>query len=586
MLQEYQLTNFKAFAGPETIPIKPITLIYGPNSSGKSSILQSLLLLKQTLQEAESTETLLLPQGTFTNLGSYREFIHRHDISQPFSFKVLFNTELQEALIPVDSLLAEQVESSDETLLLGLRIAFAYDEEALNAVFSAVEVFVGNESSPAFVYKPEKNSDTALKLDQINPNHSLWQAWWEKHKNSITKNFRKQVIDCLKQLKDAYPLSVVEKITAKTGKNKLKESLQKASAYLKEQQLQMEKEKEEDNKNNQENEEKEDQEYEEVSGRRDEIIELQRLWERFDKYTLDKAVEDFSKVIQYSSSVSLRNFLPIGIEGIYLEEPPLEINYLSKVYGGLGTAAYIWELTEPVCFLLQKFLVNTVYIGPLRDYPERLYVLSNNSSQQVGQSGKLVPELLYKNSTLLQKVNQQLEKLELEYKLKITSFIDQDNNQPSEIFALRLEKKNTDINVSLLDVGFGISQVIPVIVQSMFSENKTILIEQPEIHLHPKLQAELGDIFIESALGEPKNTVILETHSEHLLLRIMRRMRETYDDDLPQNFPSVRPEDVSVLFVEPYGKSSIVREMSLNKRGELVKAWPGGFFEQELKEIF
>jgi predicted ATPase len=574
MLQEYQLTNFKAFAGPETIPIKPITLIYGPNSSGKSSILQSLLLLKQTLQETESTETLLLPQGIFAKLGSYREFVHRHDVNQPFSFKVLFKAKPLEPLIKIDSLLAEQL---DETPILGLRITFAYDEEMLNAVFSAVEVFVGNESSPAVIYKPETGLGTALKLDQINPNHNLWQTWWEKHKISIAKNFRKQVIDDLKQLKDTYPLSVVENFTAKNGKNKLREALQKAHAYLKEQQSQMKKEEPEYEKL---------QEYQELSDKLDEITELQRLWQRFDKYTLEKAVEDFSKVIQYSSFVYHQNFLPIGLKEISLEEPPLEINYLSQVYGGFGTAEYLWDLTEPVCSLLQSFLVKTVYIGPLRDYPERLYVLSNNSSQEVGQSGKLVPELLYKNSTLLKKVNQQLEKLELEYKLKITSFVDQDNKQPSEIFALRLEKKNTGINVSLLDVGFGVSQVIPVIVQSMLSENKTILVEQPEIHLHPKLQAELGDIFIESALGEQRNTVILETHSEHLLLRIMRRIRETYNEDLPKDFPSVRPEDVSVLFVEPYNDSSIVREMSLNKRGELVKAWPGGFFEQELKEIF
>ncbi|MBD3561326.1 AAA family ATPase, partial [Planktothrix sp. FACHB-1355] len=91
MLREYQLTNFKAFAGPETIPIRPITLIYGPNSSGKSSVLQSLLLLKQTLQEAENPETLLLPKGNLVNLGGYREFIHRHDVSKSFSFKVVFD---------------------------------------------------------------------------------------------------------------------------------------------------------------------------------------------------------------------------------------------------------------------------------------------------------------------------------------------------------------------------------------------------------------------------------------------------------------------------------------------------------------
>ena len=120
----------------------------------------------------------------------------------------------------------------------------------------------------------------------------------------------------------------------------------------------------------------------------------------------------------------------------------------------------------------------------------------------------------------------------------------------------------------------------------MLRGNKLLAIEQPEIHLHPGLQAELGDVFLESALDGSGNTFLIETHSEHLLLRIMRRMRETSAGELPDGMPEVRPEDVMVLFVEPDGPQSIVREMPLNERGELVKAWPGGFFEEGLREIF
>jgi len=151
---------------------------------------------------------------------------------------------------------------------------------------------------------------------------------------------------------------------------------------------------------------------------------------------------------------------------------------------------------------------------------------------------------------------------------------------------LVLIDKRTDTIVSHRDVGIGISQVIPILVSCYGLSDAVVAIEQPEIHLHPKLQAELGDVFIESALGEQKNTFILETHSEHLLLRIMRRMRETYNNELPEGCLPVRPEDVSVLFVESDSRGSFVREMPLNKRGELVKAWPGGFFEEELDEIF
>ena len=151
---------------------------------------------------------------------------------------------------------------------------------------------------------------------------------------------------------------------------------------------------------------------------------------------------------------------------------------------------------------------------------------------------------------------------------------------------LVLIDKRTNTPVSHRDVGIGVSQVLPVLVSAYASKNKLLAIEQPEIHLHPALQAELGDVFLESALGGDGNTCLIETHSEHLLLRIMRRMRETSTGKLTDGVPEVRPEDVMVLFVEPDGPQSIVREMPLNERGELVKAWPGGFFEEGLREIF
>ena len=151
---------------------------------------------------------------------------------------------------------------------------------------------------------------------------------------------------------------------------------------------------------------------------------------------------------------------------------------------------------------------------------------------------------------------------------------------------LVLIDKRSGTAVSHRDVGIGVSQVLPVLVSAYASSGRLLAIEQPEIHLHPGLQAELGDVFLESALGGARNGFLIETHSEHLLLRIMRRMRQTAVGELPEGVPPVRPEDVMVLFVEPDGAQSLVREMPLSERGELVKAWPGGFFEEGMREIF
>ena len=82
MLTELRLQNFKPFATMQTVRLAPITLIYGPNSSGKSSLIQSLLLLKQTLEDGDH-EPVLVARGPMTDLGSYEALIHGHDARLP-----------------------------------------------------------------------------------------------------------------------------------------------------------------------------------------------------------------------------------------------------------------------------------------------------------------------------------------------------------------------------------------------------------------------------------------------------------------------------------------------------------------------
>ena len=113
-----------------------------------------------------------------------------------------------------------------------------------------------------------------------------------------------------------------------------------------------------------------------------------------------------------------------------------------------------------------------------------------------------------------------------------------------------------------------------------------IAIEQPEIHIHPGLQAELGDLFIESALGENKNTFVLETHSEHLILRILRRIRETTDGELPKGKTPIYPHDLSVIYTKPTKKGTVLFELNVTEDGEFIEKWPDGFFAERANELF
>lgn len=548
-LREYQLTNFKAFAGPETIPVRPITLIYGPNSSGKSSILQSLLLLKQTLEEADSS-TPLLPKGKLVDLGDYREFVHRHDVSKKFSFKTIFTVDIEKAQPEWIKLLLEAVHSGS----VGLSVDFVPDDKDGTLVVSSVALFIGNESSPAVSYLPVTTKGSEFEAHaKIHPKHPFWRTWWAVMRQYIEDELTGDVdFVFYKRKVEDEPFKVFLSDLKNYSFEKTLEDLRTTNVYS------------------------------------------SVRYRTFLPTSRGHLLEGFLEELQASIAENKVERDPKASPADLLEkegeedESPFDatIIYFSSskrepFEGGLE----VLPLTLHICSAFRQLLEDMIYLGPLRSSPERYYTFSGNPSEQVGQLGERLPDVLFQNPEILERINAEFGRFGLKYKLKLSVLRDENSNL-SNVFAVRVVDKETDVSASIRDVGFGVSQVLPIIVQSLLSRNKTLLIEQPEIHLHPALQAELGDLFIQSALGEQKNTFILETHSEHLILRIMRRMRETFQGNLPEGLPPVRPEDVAVLYVERDGLQSIVREMSLNERGELVKAWPGGFFEEGLREVF
>jgi hypothetical protein len=183
---------------------------------------------------------------------------------------------------------------------------------------------------------------------------------------------------------------------------------------------------------------------------------------------------------------------------------------------------------------------------------------------------------------------------DLDYELKLVELCDfEEAIEPESKYMLRLYDKRQKKYVSFDEIGSGIGQLLPVLLAAGGEAGTAILVEQPELHLHPALQAEIADAFIHSALGETEdgepfgNRLVLETHSEHILLRVMRRIRQTTLGQLPKGLPSIKPEDVAVLYVEKSlsGPGSIVRELRLNELGQLIDDWPGGFFEEGIREV-
>ena len=227
---------------------------------------------------------------------------------------------------------------------------------------------------------------------------------------------------------------------------------------------------------------------------------------------------------------------------------------------------------------LRRLLGELTYLGPLRSAPQRYYNRAS-AAAGAGTSGEHIALHLFDNASEVDEVNDWLKALGIPYSLKVVpvratggTAIIGDN------VAIVLSDTRSGIEVSPADVGFGVSQVLPIVVQLLARQESVVCIEQPEIHIHPKLQTELADLLIYSTSdGGRSNQLIVETHSEHLLLRLQRRIREG----------TLAPNDLAVLYVEQdeHGAAH-VRRLRLDSRGFFIDAWPAGFFDNALDEIF
>jgi predicted ATPase len=135
------------------------------------------------------------------------------------------------------------------------------------------------------------------------------------------------------------------------------------------------------------------------------------------------------------------------------------------------------------------------------------------------------------------------------------------------------------------DVGVGLSQIVPVIVALLDPMSPLVALEQPELHLHPRQQAALGDALIKGMTATPNRLLLVETHSEHLILRVLRRIRETTRKQVLSG-QSLTPDQLRIQYVRREGSVSRAQTIDVDVNGDLVDPWPDDFFEQDFKERF
>jgi predicted ATPase len=238
----------------------------------------------------------------------------------------------------------------------------------------------------------------------------------------------------------------------------------------------------------------------------------------------------------------------------------------------------------------ERMLGSLYYLGPLRKHPERTYQWSGDTPSDVGAQGEFAIAALLAASADGRKLNRGPRRQQQKFEPFIASWlkdlrvISSFNVKPvakgRKEFEVLIKTHSNAPEVKLTDVGFGISQVLPALVEAFYAPpNSMVWMEQPEIHLHPQVQAELADVFISAVQarenGKPRNVqLIVESHSEHFLTRLQRRVAEGI----------ISPDDVAVYFCKRSNVGAELEPLQLNLYGE-IENWPENFFGDEMADV-
>lgn len=501
LISRLTLENFKSIGNRAEVELAPITLLYGPNSAGKTSVLQSLLLLKQSFAFAERAggAPRLVTQGDLVDLGSYGALIHGHDEDRTLALGVEFT--------PLDR--------RGPVALAGPRyFELRFGRPASAAGPQQQTVTVGAEGM-SFKFSIDRSAEP---VDDSQQERQLFVS------DSDPEEMLRFV--------ERFGLRGAE--TRRASRADLPRTWQMGDTSAQ-------------------------------RVRRD--VEEFRLWLVGEKRSALLPPADGR--LRFSG-----DFFPRTFEAEQADERRPRAGTGAGVAAGLLLAD---GLATPGTEL-QAVLGELSYLGPLREPPSRFHDLSSAAGAGIGSRGEHVASHLYWNETVLDEVNEWLEQLAVPYELRVIPVSSAEGVVAiGDVIAMVLRHRRSGFDVTPKDVGFGISQLLPIVVQLVNARHAVTLVEQPEIHVHPALQAKLGDLLIDATAEERGNQVIVETHSEHLMLRLQRRIR----------LGQLDPDRVSVIYVDSdEDGAAVISQLRLADDGEFIDPWPNGFFAERLEEVF
>jgi hypothetical protein len=567
-----EIENFKGISERVRVDLKPITLLFGANSAGKSTILHALLYMKDVL-ERRNLDAITTPvSGRALDLGGFRNFVHGQDLDRTIRIGVHMAVTGEELPAMVSGYDADdsvnwsrESEEHDQEFSEARSVVL----QSLHSASVGIEVcWDENEQAPvAFGYTVGLNGADLIRIERARGTLKIAKF------DLLNPGVARLRTDAEIQAERAVARTIQE-------------------IFLK------------------------------LGGRKDDVAEPEPY-----ESLIKKILPTFVGKGRLSGLV---NWLPVQHDPIpdfapreTLRLPPVDwesMDCWDDMQWGRDAIeianGWAWEGTSLLAKLVigpgklvRDWLENLRYIGPLRARPPRKGIPSDELSDwSEGLAAWKALEDEDNSTDLMEQVSQWLsgkDRLNSGYELErkhraqvdadvFRNVVEGDLDRARLLDLLKGAPKSTEIKLVEMrsglrldpsDVGVGISQVLPIIVGAVLPGGSVVAIEQPELHIHPAMQVALGDLFIEGAKKRDM-TFLIETHSEHLILRLLRRIRETSDDELPPGLPEVKPEDISVLYVDKDEGGMRISSLPIDDSGEFTERWPRGFFVERGEELF
>jgi hypothetical protein len=546
MITGISIVDFKGISERVTLDLRPITLLFGANSAGKSTVLHALHYAREVFERHNLDADQTIAGGKYIDLGGFEQFVHRSEGNQQTAadreVQIGIDVAVPNGFLPSFEIDRDAVGRCLEIELYNIirdvtkasvKVTIAWSRLEHCVYVARTEVSIDGRRIASIVAQPNLREVVVTEIDFEHPRLATIA-------DNREENFAQG--------------------TLFDGETILQSAMNLCS---------------------------------DVFDRGGTVVQLQGRGD---------ALPCFDHPLRYVHEP----FVPQRIDEAAIEQ--IQKNSLAQ-----QTVLILSELILGPCQLVRDGLKEFRYLGPLRDTPARVFhpprfpdpsrwssglgawdSLQNGPDELVDAVGKWLGDESHLNAgcTLERRSYLELDAADpiVRKLLNRQAFDDVEEGEGLDLSKVPMKSRivivsgNSDAELRPHDVGIGISQVVPVIVTALDGEDRLLAIEQPELHIHPRLQAAIADLFIES-IHKNKHRFIIETHSEHLILRLLRRIRETEKGTAPFD-RQLRTDELGIYYLKQENGSTTASRIDVDVNGEFIQPWPDDFFEIDFFERF